>query len=172
MIKASGKKVRFVGNIGSPMLNVLLEKVDPEEIFVIEMSSYMLDDIEYSPNIALLINLFPEHMNYHGSIEAYYNAKKNIFKFLKPGDFAVMQPFNDKIPLKRSEIPLLGEHNIKNIQAAIKVVRLLSVSDEAIAKAIKNFKPLPHRLELVGTFDGITFYDDAISTIPESTIER
>lgn len=171
IIKAAGRKVRFVGNIGNPMLGVLLEKVDPEEIFVIEMSSYMLDDIEYSPNIALLINLFPEHMDYHGSVEAYYSAKKNIFKFQKSGDFAVMQPFKDKIPLKRSEIPLLGQHNVKNIQAAIKVVRILNISNEAIAKAIKNFKPLPHRLELVGSFDGITFYDDAISTTPESTIE-
>lgn len=170
IIKSSGKKVRLIGNIGSPMLEVLLKKVDPDEIFVIELSSYMLEDIEYSPNIALLLNLFPEHMNYHGGVENYYEAKKNIFRFQKSGDLAVKPPFTEKIPLEKSEIPLLGAHNLKNIQAAIKVARLLNISDIAINKAVKNFKPLPHRLEFVGVFKGIKFYDDAISTTPESTI--
>ncbi|PIX62033.1 hypothetical protein CO057_02720 [Candidatus Uhrbacteria bacterium CG_4_9_14_0_2_um_filter_41_50] len=170
ILKTSGKKVRLIGNIGNPMLEVLLKKVDPDEIFVIELSSYMLEDIEYSPNIAVLLNLFPEHMDYHGGIENYYEAKKNIFKFQKSGDSAVQPPFTEKTPLKNSEVPLLGAHNLKNIQAAIKVARLLKVSDSAISKAIKNFKPLPHRLEFVGIFKGIKFYDDAISTTPESTI--
>src|SRR3989344_1585764 len=66
---------------------------------------------------------------------------------------------------------MLSSHNIKNIQAAVKVARLLKVSDSAISKAIRNFKSLPHRLEFVGVFNGIKFYDDAISTTPESTIE-
>ena len=171
MLKAAGKKVRLIGNIGNPMLEVLLTRVDPEEIFVIELSSYMLEDIEYSPDIALLLNLFPEHMDYHGGIQRYYEAKKNIFQFQKSGNFAIQPPFTEKIPLKKNEIPLRGMHNLKNIQAAIAVVRLLHVSDSAIRKGIKNFKPLPHRLEYVGTYKGIQFYDDAISTTPESTIE-
>lgn len=170
ILKADGKKVRLIGNIGNPMLNILFKKVNPNEIFIVELSSYMLEDIEYSPNIALLLNLFPEHMDYHNGIENYYKAKRNIFKFQKSGDFIVKPPFTEKIPLKKREIPLLGIHNIKNIQAAIKVARLLKVSDLAIKKAIKNFKPLPHRLELLGEFKGIKFYDDAISTTPESTI--
>jgi UDP-N-acetylmuramoylalanine-D-glutamate ligase len=170
ILKTAGKKVRLIGNIGNPMLGVLLEKVDPKEIFVIELSSYMLDDIEYSPNIALLLNLFPEHMNYHGTVENYYKAKRNIFKFQKPGDLAVQAPFKETIPLKNSAIPLIGNHNLENIKAAIKVCRSLKVSDTAIKKALKSFKPLPHRLQLVGEFSGIRFYDDAISTTPESTI--
>ena len=170
IIKASGRKVRLIGNIGNPMLEVLFTKIDPDEIFVAELSSYMLDDIEYSPNIALLLNLFPEHMDYHGGVESYYEAKKNIFKFQKPGDFAVKPPFTEKIPLQKSEIPLIGNHNIKNIKAAVKVARILGISDLIIKEAIMNFKPLPHRLEFVGEFKGIKFYDDAISTTPESTI--
>lgn len=170
IIKASSRKTRLIGNIGNPMLQVLLEKSDPDEIFVIELSSYMLEDIEYSPNIALLLNLFPEHMDYHGGVGNYYEAKKNIFKFQKLGDVALESPFTEKIPLKKSEIPLLGAHNFKNIQAAVKVARLLDISDADIKKAVKNFKPLPHRLEFVGTFNGVKFYDDAISTTPESTI--
>jgi UDP-N-acetylmuramoylalanine--D-glutamate ligase len=171
MLKAAGKKVRLIGNIGNPMLGVLLKKTDPNEIFVIELSSYMLEDIEYSPNIGLLLNLFPEHMDYHGGIKNYYEAKRNIFKFQKYGDVAIKPPFTDeKIPLEKSEIPLLGAHNLKNIQAAIKVARILKVPDSAIKKAVKNFQPLPHRLEFVGEYKGIKFYDDAISTTPESTI--
>lgn len=171
MIKASGKKVRLLGNIGNPMLAVLLEKnIDPKEIFVIELSSYMLDDIEYSPNVALLLNLFPEHMNYHGSVENYYAAKRNIFKFQKGSDKAFVAPFTAKIPLTDKDIPLLGEHNKTDIRAAITAAKVFGIKDLAIKKAIKNFKPLPHRLELVGTYNGITFYDDAISTTPESTI--
>lgn len=171
ILKTAGKKVRLIGNIGNPMLEVLLKKVDPDEIFVTELSSYMLEDIEYSPNIAVLLNLFPDHMDYHGGVENYYEAEKNIFKFQKPGDLAIQPPFTEKIPIKNKEIPLLGTHNLKNIQAAIKAARLLKVPDSAISKAIKNFKPLPHRLEFVGTFEGIKFYDDAISTTPESTIQ-
>ncbi len=170
ILKAAGKKVRLIGNIGSPMLEVLLGKIDPKEIFVIELSSYMLEDIEYSPNIAVLTNLFPEHMDYHRGVENYYAAKKNIFKFQNPGDFSVKPPFAEKIQLKKSEIPLAGEHNLRNIKAAIKVAKILKISDSAIKKAITNFKPLPHRLEFIGEKNGIKFFDDAISTTPESTI--
>ena len=169
--QAGNKKVRLIGNIGKPMLEILLAKVDSKEIFVIELSSYMLEDIEYSPNVALLLNLFPEHMNYHGSVEKYYEAKRNIFRFQKAGDTKFYPPFTGKIPLEDKDIPLLGAHNKKNIQAAISVAKLFKVSDGAIKKAIQNFKPLPHRLQNIGTRNGITFYDDAISTTPESTIQ-
>lgn len=182
ILKEGGKKVRLLGNIGAPMLEVLLEPAKKDEIFVLEMSSYQLDDIEYSPNIAVVTNLFPEHMNYHGSIENYYAAKKNI---IKKSDIFVFNPKNKilkkwskevpSIPfakkIKGLEIPLLGEHNKENIKAAITVAKLLKISDAAIKRAVKNFKSLPHRLEFVGEFRGIKFYDDAISTTPESTIE-
>ena len=168
---AAGKKARLLGNIGNPMLGALLEKRDPKEIDVIELSSYMLDDIEYSPNVAVLLNLFPEHMDYHGSIERYYAAKRNIFKFQKPGDIALTFPFTEKLPLKPEEIPLAGAHNLRNVQAAVAVARALKIPESAIKKGIRNFKPLSHRLELVGEYKGIRFYDDAISTTPESTME-
>ena len=83
ILKKSGKKVRLLGNIGNPMLGALLDSPKPNEIFIIELSSYMLEDIEYSPNVAVLLNLFPEHMNYHGGVNNYYQAKNNIFKFQK-----------------------------------------------------------------------------------------
>src|SRR3989344_4919558 len=170
ILKSAGKKVRLLGNIGNPMLEISFQKPKPDEIFIIELSSYMLEDIEYSPNIAVLLNLFPDHMNYHEGIENYYKAKNNIFKFQKLGDIALRPPFIEKIPMKASEVPLLGGHNLTNVKAAVKTARILGISDEKIRKAILNFKSLPHRLEKVGEFKGIKFYDDAISTTPESTI--
>ncbi len=163
ILKAADKKVQLLGNIGSPMLAALDSKA---EISVIELSSYMLDDITYSPDIAVLLNLFPEHMNYHGGAEKYYEAKLNIFKF--GPCLAICPPHSAKIPTKN--IPLLGEHNRKNIQAAITVAHAMKIPNAAIVKAIEHFKPLRHRLEFVGTKNGIKFYDDAISTTPESTI--
>ncbi len=169
ILKMAGKKVRLLGNIGSPMLEVLLSDVDPEEIFVLELSSYMLDDIEYSPSVALLLNLFPEHMNYHGGLDRYYEAKKRIFKFQKEGDVAITPPFKEKLVTKN--VSLLGEHNIENIKAATQVCRIFDVPESVIKKGVESFQPLPHRLEFVGKHKGVEFYDDAISTTPESTIE-
>ncbi|MBU4452892.1 hypothetical protein KKH24_01415 [Patescibacteria group bacterium] len=171
MLKVDDRKVRLLGNIGNPMLDVLLSKIDPKEMFVLELSSYMLDDIEYSPNIAVLLNLFPEHMDYHGGVDEYYKAKNNIFAYQKSGDIALRPEFKAVIPVSDQDITLLGEHNRRNIKAAILVARKLGVSDASITKAIKKFKPLSHRLEAVGEYKGIKFIDDAISTTPESTIE-
>ena len=76
----------------------------------------------------------------------------------------------DTLPFSENAIPLLGKHNVLNVRAAVTAARLVGVSDEVIEKAVRNFKALPHRLENVGTVRDVTFYDDAISTTPESTI--
>jgi len=170
ILKTAGKKVEFFGNIGKPMIEALLAPPETETILVLELSSYMLDDVRHSPNIAVLLNLFPEHMDYHGGVKAYYEAKKNIFAFQKLGDRAVKFPLHEKLPLKSAEIPLLGKHNRQNVEFAARVCRFLGVSDAMIAKGVKSFVPLRHRLENIGTFKGIAFYDDAISTTPESTV--
>lgn len=170
ILKEAGKKVRLIGNIGNPMLETTFSKVDPDEIFVVELSSYMLDDIEYSPNIAVLLNLFPEHLNYHGDAEKYYEAKRNIFKFQKSTDYKVEFPFKDNSLVEKVSLPLVGNHNKENIKAAIEVVKILDIDDSVIEKALVKFKPLSHRLELVGKFKDVYFYDDANAAIPEATI--
>lgn len=188
ILKKGGFKVRLLGNIGQPMLASLVKPLQPNEIIVLELSSYQLDDIEFSPHIAVALNLFPEHMNYHGNIKNYYSAKKNIINFQKENDIFIYNdqdsqlrlwartsqaravPFAKVIPLPDDELPLLGEHNKQNIRAAAAVAKIFHIPDTAIEEAIRQFKPLPHRLELVGEFLGIKFYNDAISTTPESTI--
>jgi UDP-N-acetylmuramoylalanine--D-glutamate ligase len=185
VLKAAGKKVRLVGNIGSPMLQVLLEPINEDEIFVVELSSYQLDDLEYSPQIAVVTNLFPEHMDFHGNALKYYAAKKNIINFQNTGDTFLFSGKNkelkkwakeiggvdfSKIDLGKINVSLLGAHNRENAKAAIAVAIMLGISENAIKKGIENFRGLPHRLELVGEFKEIKFYDDAISTTPESAI--
>ncbi|MEK9156113.1 MAG: UDP-N-acetylmuramoyl-L-alanine--D-glutamate ligase [Patescibacteria group bacterium] len=188
ILKEAGQPVELWGNIGVPMLGALLKPVRKKTIYVLELSSYMLGDLDNSPNISVVTNLFPEHMDYHGDLERYYGAKKNIIAFQIEKDFFVYNqnnsrlvewaagarsqtaPFAANIPLKDDEIPLLGSHNRENIRAAIAACRILGISDETIRRAIRSFQALPHRLQKVGTFNGVTFYDDAISTTPESTI--
>lgn len=184
----AGIKARLAGNIGAPMLGLLEDKLGEKEIIVVELSSYQLDDIEFSPHIAVVTNLFPEHMDYHDGTDEYYRAKKNIIRFQKKDDVFVYNPqvtelqqwaheargsalpFSKELPFGRDGIHLLGEHNVDNVRAAVAVARLLNVPDECIERAVRNFKGLPHRLEFVGEFKSIRFYDDAISTTPESTI--
>lgn len=188
ILKNAKKKVKLCGNIGRPMLLELFKPMSREDIFVCELSSYQLDDIKYSPHISVITNLFPEHMNYHGSIDAYYQAKENILKFVKPDDYYCYNPkylileqwaknikCNSR-PSKRiiyfDQItnPLIGEHNLENIDEAVTVAKIFNIPDEIIKNTVLNFQPLPHRLQFVGKFRNILFYDDAISTTPESTI--
>ncbi len=189
ILKQAKRKVFLLGNIGGPMLSALLKPIPKDAIFVLELSSYQLDDIQMSPQISVVTNLFPEHMNYHGGIAQYYDAKKNIIAYQQAKDHFVYNPkvallrqwvrtstshavpYHAKLPLKAGDIPLLGEHNRDNARAAVTTTRLLGIADAISAKAIRSFKALPHRLEPVGVYRGIRFYDDAISTTPESTIE-
>ncbi len=184
ILKTAEKNVSLLGNIGKPMMEALLYPIKKDAIFVLELSSYQLDDIKFSPDIAVVTNLFPEHMDFHGGLKNYYNAKKNIINFQNKNEHFVYNPKNKEVTswLKdyrgkaieftkdNFESNLIGEHNQSNIQAAVSVARILKIPEEKIKEGIKSFDGLPHRLENIGTFKGVTFCDDAISTTPESTI--
>lgn len=179
--------VAFVGNIGKPMLGQLLRKTPSKStIFVAELSSYQLDDIRYSPHIAVALNIFNEHMDYHRTKDAYTKAKHNITKYQNHSDHLVYNGLDSTLAKWTKttrakthdftrietvyESQLLGAHNANNTKAAICVARLLKVSEKIIKEAVASFKPLKHRLQYVGTFKEILFYNDAISTTPESAI--
>lgn len=181
ILKTAGKDVELLGNIGNAMLAAILKPVPKERIFVLELSSYQLDDIAFSPDIAVVTNLFPEHMDFHGNLKNYYEAKKNIIRYQSPDQYFVyntktaswLKNYSGKpisFSTKQFESNLLGEHNQQNIGAAVAVTEILQIPQETISQAVKSFTGLKHRLEKVGEFKGITFYDDAISTTPESTI--
>lgn len=219
LLQAGGLDCELVGNIGRAALDYL-ETDSREKIFVFEMSSYQLEDYSGGADIAVLVSFFPEHLDYHGSLEDYFRAKMQLAAQFKPGlkviyndgnevlrnyfaDYArafagdvTLIPFNDgKNSLVRpaegnevngqpryeavragerlageTEISLEGKHNLENVLAAAEVAALFGVKPEIQKKALLEFVPLEHRLEPVGTYLGITFYNDAISTTPESTM--
>lgn len=187
ILKEAGLRVHLVGNIGNPMLTELRTEEGKNDIYVCELSSYQLDDIEYSPHIAVFIDFFPEHMDYHGSVDAYWEAKKRIVRYSGKTDYFVYNPVFEKLkklagetkaqpvpylsqlPFPPGDIPMRGEHNKDNVRAAVTVSRLFDIPLPVVHRAVTSFQPLSHRLEYVGTFHGIEFYDDAISTTPEST---
>ena len=191
ILKQWGLKVHLVGNIGKPVLNLLFSAT-PKDIYVYELSSHQLYNLKKSPQIAIFLNIYPEHLDYYRDFKEYLWAKQNIVRYQTKEDYFIYNS-NDinvretakltkakKIPISSKvdveffdtcrKSQLIGEFNFLNMAAAIEVGKIFQVPKEKIIKAVKNFKPLPHRLELVGTFKGITFYNDALSTIPETAI--
>lgn len=188
MLRHAGLRAHLVGNIGNPMLDELVLSNTIDDIWVVELSSYQLEDINYSPHISLILNFFPDHMDYHGGVDNYWNAKKNIVRYAMVNDFFVFNSIYfelaslaqetkahriafDDAPYQWNGVSsLLGEHNKENIRAAVAIAKIVTISDRDIQEALKTFKALAHRLERVGEYHNIIFYDDAISTTPESTI--
>lgn len=185
-LKVGGLPAVLVGNIGVPMLSALEE---PEAtIFVIELSSYMLYDLEIGPDMAVILNLYEEHMDWHGSVQDYHESKWQIAAKQQPGDLLFYNADQPKlvalaktasarqVPFKKGEDPLLlklslkGEHNLENASAVLQVARMLGVTDEKIGQAFSSFKSLPHRLEEVEGAGGVLYVNDSISTTPQSAL--
>lgn len=188
ILVAGKKNVSLIGNIGEPAISHL-EEAGPGKVFVMEMSSYQLMDIATSPQIAVVTSFFPEHLDYHGTLDAYLEAKKRIARFQTEDDVifhcaasdgarqiamespGARIPFSaDDCPVAIEETHLIGNHNRSNIAAAFKVGVHLKIPHEVMLKAIRDFRGLPHRLQSLGVRHGVEWVDDAISTTPESTI--
>ncbi len=188
ILKEAGKDVHLVGNIGDPSI-AHIAQAKKGTIFVHELSSYMLMDLTASPHIAVITSFFPEHLDYHGTVEDYLEAKKHVSRFQtkddatyfnadSPGATSIAKEGNgrkipvsaDDCPIELSETKLIGEHNRENIALAWKVCEDLGVRKDVVLAALKKFQPLPHRLQNLGMVDGIGWIDDAISTTPESAI--
>jgi len=180
ILKKGGRKVTLVGNIGTPALQ-FLSKQTPEDIFVFELSSFQLENLTQSPHIAIFLNLYPEHLNHHGSFASYKKAKANITHYQTAADFLIYSK-NDKEVAKiakkskTQKLPFKRKPIAKNVsflaapEPAILVGKLFDIPDSTIKQAIHEFKSLPHRLEKVGTFKDIIFINDSLATIPEATI--
>ena len=186
ILKENGIKANLVGNIEKPVLSFLLS-AKPKNIYVYELSCHQLFGLKKSPHISVLLNIYPEHLDYYKSFKQYANTKANIAKYQNKKDFLVYNS-EDKIvrqiakktkakkisiksvKVKKINTSLKGKFNLQNIKAAIAVGNIFKIPNTKILKSIKNFKALPHRLEFVGTYKKIDFYNDALSTIPEATI--
>jgi UDP-N-acetylmuramoylalanine-D-glutamate ligase len=177
ILKASFKNVKLVGNMGKPCLSYLLA-ARPKDIFVFEMSSHQLDHITKSPHIAVFVNIYPEHLDYYKTYFKYFNAKKNITRFQYKNDFFVFNPTFEEIKnikTKAHKIPIRETFSKKNIHkdnigASIAVAKTFGLTEKEIKKRINEFETLDSRIEFVGNFNGINFYNDSLATIQEATI--
>jgi UDP-N-acetylmuramoyl-L-alanine---L-glutamate ligase len=192
-------RVTLAGNIGVPLLDTL-DDVAESDVFVIELSSHQVSDLELRPTISVVLNLYPEHLPWHGSRERYYHDKLRLLE----GDTLAIASYaspsvremiaargidvtwfdapesihaaDDGIWQKDvhlypvDALSLLGLHNRSNAAAALTVATSLGVDPSTLGEELADFKPLRHRLERLGEFAGRIFVDDSISTTPESTL--
>lgn len=186
VLKAAGKRVVLAGNIGEPSIAHLDEPADT--IFVLEMSSYQLSDLAIAPDIAMILNLYEEHMDYHGDVASYHAAKMRIAELQTAADVFV---YNEKFPQLvdlahrvKSEtiafadradesldaLTLLGDHNRENAAGVLAITDHFGIDRAVVEKAFASFKSLPHRLQEVGMVNGIRFVNDSISTTPQSAL--
>ena len=189
LLKSSGRDAILTGNIGIPCFDVM-EDIKPESIVVYELSAHQLEYVHNSPHVGVLLNVFEEHLDHFGSMSRYAMAKLNIMRFMGEDDIAVIHEsllddawrlfvnnivfslFDISDCVDESALPLKGEHNLLNVKAALLACYAYDETDyREWVPYLYTFKPLEHRLEPVGTFNGLTFYNDSISTIPQATIE-
>jgi UDP-N-acetylmuramoylalanine--D-glutamate ligase len=163
------------GNVGRA-LSELDGEVESEQLAVVELSSFQLEDIDrFRPRIAVLLNLEPDHLDRHGSFEAYRDAKLRIFENQTEADTAVVpRDLDHKVRAQRvgfaaddplpAEPSLRGMHNRENAAAAVAAARAAGAGDEAIARGLRDFTGVPHRLELVAERAGVRYVNDSKAT--------
>ena len=164
------------GNVGRALCE-LDGSLRAGERVVCEVSSFQLEDVhEFRPHVAVLLNLDPDHLDRHGSFEAYRGAKLRVFENQGAEDVAVIPRGFGPVPgaARRLEFDVAdplpaepripGGHNRENAAAATAVARALGLGDAAIATALREFPGVPHRLELVRELDGVRFVNDSKAT--------
>lgn len=189
ILKACGKNVFLAGNIGKSALG-LLSKIKKDSIVILELSSFQLQDLKKSPNIAVILDIFPDHLDSHKNVQEYFEAKSAISKFQNPNDKVFYSADNkySASTAKKSRgkkiavdsrhshtfadlhygLKMPGEHNFKNAVMATIVALSLGCPKEKILKVIKNFRGNEHRLELTRKISGINFFNDSASTNPQT----
>lgn len=182
VMKEAGLSVSLAGNVGIPLLGLESET----DYTVIELSSYQLADLDHSPDLFVVLNLFPEHLQWHLTHKNYYNDKLRPLEF-KSNNTIIANAKNEilKESISRTnknvewfnadtrphrETILKGEHNQENIDAVLKVCENLKIENSKALKAIKTFKPLLHRMQEFKSRSDLLCVNDSISTTPESTI--
>jgi len=159
-------------------------------LVVLELSSWQLEGLAKhakSPHIATITNIMPDHLNRYAGMTEYIAAKKNIFKFQTKNDFLFLNAENKLVKnfakeakskirffraneAKKFKTNLLGNHNLSNIAAAIKIAKHFKVGDNIIKKTLKNFNGLEGRIQKIAEINGVKYINDTTATTPDATI--
>lgn len=210
VLKDQLNDVYLLGNIGTPVFDSIEEYGENTKL-VIEMSSHQLEYVKKSPHIAVILNLYQDHLDHTGTLEHYHNNKMNIFKYQNNDDYAIYSEDNEYLYNKINEYKysgimhsvrfdfknindhstrikdncvyinkkdvyhdgdrkLLGNHNLKNIMFVLTIVEIMNLDIDRAVKVIRNFTGLKYRMEFIGKYHDINFYNDTIATIPVATI--
>lgn len=204
LLRENGEKVWLGGNIGNPFAKIALKSIDknqPDSYFdqlkiILELSSFQLELVNhFLVDIAVILNIVPDHMDRYENFSDYLRAKANLFQNMIEGSPSFLffnsedsstdqlvqlasqkgikvQYFDQEqdLELKQEDPQFPGKHNQENRLAALAVLRSLKYSNSQLKKAVLTFLPIPHRLEWLGDFQGIHFYNDSKATNIHSTL--
>lgn len=198
LLRDAGARTVLAGNIGLPLLDVMDPQPTPE-YWVIEMSSFQAADFEGHPAIAAVLNLSPEHLDWHGDEDSYYRDK---LRLCQKAELAVVNAADERLMalsagvaqralfnhrgfwhargsevwhdeervLDLRESALSGAHNASNVAAACTIVEAFGLNPRGHLRAVREFRPLPHRLTRLGEREGIVYIDDSIATTPQAAL--
>ena len=173
VFREAGEPVVVAGNVGTA-LSSLVGEIGPDVTVVCEASSFQLEDADaFAPDVAVLLNIVPDHLDRHGTFAAYRDAKLRIFARQEREDVAI-SPAGTPLPGGARGVPMpsfapgdvgvRGEHNLRNAEAAAAACLACGIAEPVVREALKTFPGVPHRLEEVAGEGGVTWVNDSKAT--------
>jgi len=212
IFKASGRNTSVAGNIGSPVVTDAAGSTE-DDWLVTEVSSFQLETVsEFRPVVSAILNLTPDHLNRHGTMEAYGAAKARIAENQTEDEFLIINLDDDKVcelakrtdatvvPFSRkkkpefgaylddtkiivkgidgtehiicdrSDLRIIGEHNVENVLAAAAICYFAGIDTDVISQTIKEFPGVEHRIEFCGIVDDVEYYNDSKGTNVDAAV--
>jgi UDP-N-acetylmuramoylalanine--D-glutamate ligase len=191
MLRAGGVAVEVAGNVGRA-LSELPGRISPDTWIACELSSFQLEDIDtFHARVGVLLNVTPDHLDRHGTIAEYTRCKLRLFENQTCDDLAVLNRDDpafadlavpgdaarewfgvaDRDRVDFGHAAIRGDHNLQNALAAAAAARFVGVDDAAIDRALREFQPPAHRMQVVAERAGVSFVDDSKATNPDAVIK-